>query len=426
MKKILVRQSRRADPLGRYYTSNWVSETLVARLEARNPRIIMELGAGAGALSGAARMKWKNAKLITVDLDSRIFESNLSVQDENVHQHYIHDVLDSELNLKISQNLASIDVSLCNPPYIRPRWKKGFEKILEDAGLTSSLKSVREAGADLLFLAQNLRFLREGGKLGIILPDGLITGEKFLGVRKNLLSNQTIKSVIQLPTRVFKKTEAQTYLVVITKKRCNDDKVELYNFEAPGVLSPPITITTKEAESRLDYKHHYFKQKCRSKSTYYMVRDYCESLVRGNVSSADLQNVEYPVFHLNNFEKGNVGKSVRISSGRQVAKLQENQLPKFSKVARPGDILLARVGRNLPEKVVMVESGSCVISDCIFALRVKEEKKQEIFSFLKSEEGKGTLNSLVRGVGANYISKNDILNIKIENATSKIEVENGK
>ena len=91
--------------------------------------------------------------------------------------------------------------------------------------LSGTLNSLHDAGADLLFLAQNLRLLRRNGKLGLILPDGLITAEKFGRVRQALLRQHLIEQVVQLPRGVFKGTEAQTYLAVLSKMAGETEQV---------------------------------------------------------------------------------------------------------------------------------------------------------------------------------------------------------
>src|SRR5690606_34845123 len=122
-------------------------------------------------------------------------------------------------------------------------------------------------------------------------------------------------------------------------------------------------------------------------------------------------NTSYPVFHLSDFLPSYSGKQINLPSHLKLRKDHTKALPPFSKIAKPGDILMARVGRNLEQKVFMLGSGSCVISDCIFALRIHESKRVRVFKFLCSERGKSVISSLARGVGANHISKSDILNL---------------
>ncbi|MGG4603106.1 N-6 DNA methylase, partial [Alcaligenaceae bacterium Me47] len=149
-----------------------------------------------------------------------------------------------------------MDLGLCNPPYIRPRWRPSFGRILEDAGLSGALQSVHDAGADLLFIAQNLRLLRPQGKLGLILPDGLITGQKYRGVREVLLREHRVELVVQLPRRAFTRTEAQTYLLVLSKSDGETQQVQLSQMDDTGEVSDPIIISADRGKLRLDYTFH--------------------------------------------------------------------------------------------------------------------------------------------------------------------------
>ena len=63
--------------------------------------------------------------------------------------------------------------------------------------------------SDVIFLLHNLRLLKKGGTLGIILPDGLITGKKFQILRQSLLSNHRIEAVIQLPDNSFQELRSR-------------------------------------------------------------------------------------------------------------------------------------------------------------------------------------------------------------------------
>lgn len=210
----LRRQSVNADVWGRYYTPPVVSRALIDAMIGVRPKLILELGAGQGALANEAHRKWKSASLVTVDTDLAL--TQILGQDASgaSHIHHTQDALDDQLADRIGIPLGSVDVGLCNPPYVRPRWRSNFGHILEDAGLSGALQSVHDAGADLLFIAQNLRLLRKRGKLGLVLPDGLITGQKYQGVREVLLREHSVELVVQLPRRVFARTEAQTYLLV--------------------------------------------------------------------------------------------------------------------------------------------------------------------------------------------------------------------
>ncbi|WP_460746629.1 N-6 DNA methylase [Microvirgula curvata] len=410
----LSRPSSTSDSWGRYYTVDWVSQCLIGEMHIHDPSVIVELGAGRGALATAAGDKWHNAEIITVDMDysSAHFLNQLAKRKLGSFTHYVHDALDDDLANQIGLPLGSVDVAVCNPPYVRPRWRSSFSHILEDAGLSGALKSIHDAGADLLFIAQNLRLLRQGGKLGLILPDGLITAEKFAGVRRNLLREHFVEQVVQLPRRVFAGTEAQTYLVVLAKKSGETDAVTLRQVGMDGMVSEPIAITADLAQRRLDYAYHVSARDQPHpyrEGSIQCIRDITLNLTRGSISSHQISQCGWPVFHLNDFSAGDlvVPKRFRLTQHMQ------NGLPTRIRVSMPGDILIARIGRNLHEKIALVQHGPCVVSDCVFTLRVREKDRLPLMVFLTSKSGRRALEASAHGVGARYLSTSDILDLVI-------------
>ena len=409
----LSRPSATADSWGRYYTAEWVSTSLVTAIQARRPRLIVELGSGRGALASAARDKWQRAHVVTVDVDhSATPLTDASVAGKGSFRHHVHDVLDDDLAERIGLSLGSVDVAVCNPPYVRPRWRKSFGRILEDAGLSGSLKSIHDAGADLLFIAQNLRLLKQHGALGLILPDGLIAAGKFEGVRRALLREHRVEQVVQLPRRVFAGTEAQTYLVVLAKKSGETSTVTLRQISGAGAISPPLLVPSEMAQRRLDYSYH--ASSCARRMDHgsrrgHKIRDVTLAVSRGTFSSQQFAQCAWPVFHLGDFIAGDpvVPKRFRLSQRTLGA------LPPRTKLSMPGDILVARIGRNLHEKVAIVEHGPCVVSDCVFTLRVKEEARQAVLAFLSSKAGRHALDASAHGVGARFLSSSDLMDLEI-------------
>ncbi len=416
MSQFLARPSQTSDPWGRYYTSPEVSRLLINGIETTKPRLVLELGSGAGSLSEAAANRWKNVKLVTVDVDRSApyhFDENAT---SSRHSHFIQDVLDESLSEKIGLPLGSVDVAVCNPPYIRPKWKADFGKILESAGLSGSLSSIHDAGADLLFLAQNLRLLRQNGKLGLILPDGLITAEKFSRVRQILLRQHRIEQVVQLPRRVFKGTEAQTYLAVLSKLAGETDKVKLKQIELNGQFSPSIEITQDAAAKRLDYAFHARQvtpKSSRNGEQKVFIRNATLDVLRGTICSSEISSFATPVFHLGNFPARQGAHGVRIvPNSYTLSARAAKRAATEARLALPGDILLARVGRSLEDHIALVVHGPCVISDCIFAVRTTDEYRERLYRFFESDLGRDTLASSAHGVAARFLSKTNILDIQ--------------
>lgn len=414
----LARASQTADPLGRYYTSPMVSQSLIDGIKACDPKLVLELGSGSGSLCMAAAKRWQGAELVTVDVDHHDPERlNADHGDrKDRHSHFVHDVLDEALSEKIGLALGTVDVAVCNPPYIRPRWRSDFGKILEGAGLSGTLASLHDAGADLLFLAQNLRLLRQSGKLGLILPDGLVTAEKFGLVRRALLRQHLIQQVVQLPRGVFKGTEAQTYLAVLSKAAGETDQVMLRQMGHDGRLSAAIEVPQDAAEKRLDYTFHAQvapSQRARDGHRLMTVRDALTDVLRGTISSSAIASFSTPVFHLGDFDARSDKHVVRIVPKRfalsdRAARLAASE----ARLALPGDILLARVGRSLEDRLALVVHGPCVISDCVFALRTTDEHRERLYRFFESDSGRHALASTAHGVAARFLSKANLFEIQ--------------
>ena len=415
----LSRPSQTSDPWGRYYTSPLVSQSLIERIETAKPKLLLELGSGSGSLSNAAANRWQDAKLVTVDVDCgaprRLDASNTTPHFK--HTHFVHDVLDEALSDRIGLKLGTVDVAVCNPPYIRPRWRSDFGKILEDAGLSGSLVSLFDAGADLLFLAQNLRLLRNNGTLGLILPDGLVTAERFSRVRQMLLRQHLVQQVVQLPRKVFKGTEAQTYLVVLRKGAGETNEVSLKQMGLDGRLSAAIKVNQDAAVKRLDYAFHASSLVSAQRScdgpAPTSFRQALTDVVRGTICSSAIPSFPKPVFHLGDFAKPMGEQAIRIVPKRFALGIRTAQrVAHDARLAVPGDILIARVGRSLADQVALVVHGPCVISDCIFALRTTDDHREKLYRFLESDMGRLALSSAAHGVAARFVSKSNLFDIQ--------------
>lgn len=416
--KDLSRSGRTSDPWGRYYTSPEVSRSLIERINVPKPKLVLELGSGSGALCTAAATRWQDARLITVDTDRRTSkqQNGQRLAKPGQHSHFVQDALDQDLSSKIGLRLGTVDVAVCNPPYIRPRWRSDFGRILEDAGLSGALASLHDAGADLLFLAQNLRLLRRNGKLGLILPDGLVTAERFSGVRRALLRQHMIEQVVQLPRGVFKGTEAQTYLAVLSKMAGETDQLTLRQMGPDGQLSTAIHVPQDLAAKRMDYTFHAqssFAPDVQGSGKLMDVRLALTDVIRGSICSSAIEAFPTEVFHLGDFAEPTGEQAIRIVPRRFALSERAARIASHTAhLAWPGDILVARVGRKLENRLALVVHGPVVISDCIFALRATDEHRERLYRFFESDAGRLALATSAHGVAARFLSKQNLLEIQ--------------
>lgn len=394
--------------LGQFFTVPEVGDVLVSKIIGDTPRLILDLGSGKGALSCAALRRWAKATLISVDIDEHVGKQHRADLDQNALARYAHihaDALSSNLGERLGIGHSSVDVAVCNPPYAKLRWRKHFGALLEEVGL-DVLPPSQDVPAELIFLAQNLRLLSHGGQAGLIVPDGFITGRKYLPLRHALLKEHSIQSVIQLPAGSFVGTEARAHIVVLAKQVPHTRTVELASLSKAGGLGSPIHITLEEAEERLDFAYHHV----RSNGVTPLARplgSIATAINRGKLSSAQVRTLTIPTFHLNDFSKRDFQNRVQLAGCKDIISAFSEQI-----VAQPGDILLARVGRNLETQVCMVASGYAILSDCIYRVKVPRAERVGLLQRLCSERGRVLLSSAAHGSAARHLSKQDLANLR--------------
>ncbi len=398
------RTSIKSDILGRYYTNSHVGNILVSSIGTISPNSVLDLGAGDGALTAAAVKIWHDATYYTVDIDKNARSASLPELLGNSFKHHVGDALSLAIEKKLGLELGSADLAICNPPYIRPRWQKGFASILEDAGLSHVLPKLTDVPAEILFIAQNLRFLKNHGRLGLIVPDGVIAGERFARLRNVLATEHCIERVIELPRGIFRKTEAKAHILVMSKSRKGPDEIMVQRMDDSGILSPHLKIQREQAGARLDYS--FLAVGIGKKITRQpRIGDVTTSLSRGTVSSSQRAKFDFPVLHTTDF-----GPAVDFVSQKfniTEASIKQGQI----NLAKPGDILIGRVGRNFEDKVCIVKSGTVAVSDCIFILRVVPEHRDSVFAYLKSAAGRRALSFSSHGVGAKFLTTYALKNI---------------
>ncbi len=181
-------------------------------------------------------------------------------------------------------------------------------------------------------------------------------------MRQTLLRQHLVEQVIQLPRRVFKGTEAQAYLVVLSKMAGETEHVTLRQMGQDGQLSESIEIQQDAAAKRLDFMFHARVGSARRSgdgSLQISVGDALTSVVRGTICSSSISTFPAPVFHLGDFTKPVGEHAIRIVPKRFALSARAAQrVAQDARLALPGDILIARVGRALEEHVALVVHGA--------------------------------------------------------------------
>lgn len=402
-----------SDSLGRYYTKAEVGSFLIDQMNNVSPRHVLDLGAGDGSLSRAVLTRWKDASLLTVDIDKQSrqrLKESLSTWGSKRHNHIQADALSFKLPHLLGSDIGPIDMAVCNPPFVVPRWRRCFSEIVEAAGFSSSLSALPDVDAALVFLAQNLRLIGQDASLGIILPDSLISSVKYRSFREELLERFEVRKAIRLPRCSFLNTDAQAFVLVIGNNSPRVKRVALQALRSDRSLSAEYLIDFESAAVRLDFDFHAagVNRRTRKKKQTSLAGIQAD-VKRGLYTSVEARMASAPVLHTTDLDSSITGvwcdfRNFGTRSTRQVDE---------TTCAAPGDILIARVGRNLETKIVGVALGYPRISDCIYRIRVPEKYRDDVLRQLSSKSGRAWIASRAYGVSARHLTKVDLLSFPI-------------
>ncbi|WP_239732969.1 N-6 DNA methylase [Mammaliicoccus sp. E-M26] len=82
----------------------------------------------------------------------------------------------------------------------------------------------------ILFIERCLQLLKPGGKLGIVLPDGILGNDKLGYIREYLLKNAKLMAVIDVPIETFMPhTSTKTSVIILRKLYVNESNDQNYN-----------------------------------------------------------------------------------------------------------------------------------------------------------------------------------------------------
>lgn len=130
-------------------------------------------------------------------------------------QTYLHN-MDSIENHGIYN--GEIDVALCNPPFgsrtvetrrdVLANYDLGHLWINEDGVWRKTETILGSQQLGILFIERCFKLLGEGGRMGIILPEGYLCTASYGYVRQWTLDNFKVFGLVELPRRIFLKAEA--------------------------------------------------------------------------------------------------------------------------------------------------------------------------------------------------------------------------
>lgn len=383
--------------LEQFFSSDSVGRVITSSLDDLIPSIALDVGFGTGSLLKAVSQRWKNTRLIGVDIDPNLVNAEIdaSVKIERL----MADGLDHNLPDYISKHYGNVDLVVSNPPYKSIERTSNSDLILSEAGLLDCIgPQTRRYPAELVFLAQNLRILSDNGTLAIVVPSGIVNSEKWNNLRVKLTKICAIEQVIELPDRAFIQTEAKTFVIVL-RKGGKTEKVVLSRADQYGEIDQSYSIYTDTEDCRLDWS--YFTQfDLQASKTVKTIEDLGGKVFRGKYSMSAARRLNLSQVHTTDL----INKEISLDQFDKSENLKHYQ-------ARAGDILISRVGSRCIGRFSKVTSGQALVSDCVFVVRFQGGGAEVFWRILNHPENKGMLEIFARGVCAKYLTKTQLLKL---------------
>lgn len=375
-----------------YYTPQKYSQYLIQELNYLHPERVIDLAIGAGALIKEAYKIWKDAKYFGNDIDKNCCYS-VSNELSNI-QCFNKDALKCNTIDQLLPSVQPVDLCLGNPPFDLILQTQDTKKILKFFNLHEIYKS-KKIPAELIFALQCIRIVSKNGTIALILPDGCFVNNYFKHFRDFLITNYNIKKIVELPDNIFMHTEAKTHILIFEKQTSSNEYITLSSVEN---RNNKIQITKQQALNRMDYSYYSHVNNFQSKKC---IADFDIEIIRGKPKYKLVDIDQAHVIHTTDLSKKQTFSN-RLQSDKKLLIHKE-------RLAKPGDIVFARVGSYCLGNVGIIEKGYFVATDCIFIIRVKDQiLRKKLLNSLQSPFGRNWIKANARGVAAKHITLEDM------------------
>ena len=251
----LLRDLQSAGNYGEFYTPRAVTEIMT---EIVNPRLgekVLDPACGTGGFLTCAIENIRKQDVHSVD-DLKVLQDTICGQELKplpfmlcVTNLILHDIeVPSVINTdSLNREYTSIgakdkvDVILANPP---------FGASVSDGVETNYPAQFRTTESADLFLLLMMRYLKDGGRAAIVLPDGSLTGDGVkMRIREEFLKQCNVHTIVRLPNSVFQPyASVATNLLFFTKGEATKE-IWYYEHKLPeGVKAYSKTKPIQKSE----------------------------------------------------------------------------------------------------------------------------------------------------------------------------------
>lgn len=171
---------------------------------------------------------------------ARVCKMNMIIHDDGHTNIISADSLDNiEKHTKINSQFkkGNFDIILTNPPF-GAKVLINEKKYLKDYQLGLNNGKERAAqSTEVLFIERCFEYLKEGGRMAIVLPDGILTNATLQYVRDFIMNNFKINAIVSIPQTAFSHYGAgvKCSLLFLTKSTKNKEDYDIFMAQAEYV-----------------------------------------------------------------------------------------------------------------------------------------------------------------------------------------------
>lgn len=309
------------------------------------------------------------------------------------------------------------NVILANPPFMTPK-----------GGIKPHSKfRIKANKTEILFLDYMLNHLRKEGRMGVVVPEGIIsnTSAANIQLRKEMLENG-LYAVVALHDQVFQPyTSVSTLLLFFDKKYIGNKRIYIANANQDGFTKNVARILTNENDLPLIKEEiEKFKESLDNNDNEIIFKkgkiicenDYGKELdFHPNTYLVEQDINQKPISEIFNIEKGSL-QSTKREDGEYDFITASDEWGKHKEYTHEEEALIFVFGAGGSLGKVHYVNGKFITSDLCFILTPKENVEIDLkyyYAYFKKHR-KQIVKLLARGVNKKAINKTRLSNYRID------------
>jgi len=211
---------------GEFFTPSAVSTLLAKLVEAKEGDRIYDPTCGSGSLLIKASKEVGNHNFAIYGQEKNgqtqaLSKMNMFLHEINDAKIEWGDTLRNPLHIE-NDHLMKFDVVVANPPFSLDKW--GADDLAEDHYRRFEYGLPPKSKGDYAFVQHMLASLNADGRMGVVLPHGvLFRGASEGRIRKQIIDDNLLDSVIGLPANLFFGTGIPATILIFKRNRSNND-----------------------------------------------------------------------------------------------------------------------------------------------------------------------------------------------------------